>query len=322
MRNYLVYIRVSITMDDSITTSLPNSLPIESYDQYHTHPDNNPRLGEEEIRQRSLTIIDELVKNLPKTRVIWDILSKDPDLAVHWECANYMTVEKLGMNDHGKVHAIVATASALQILEYLATAGIAADIIRSGRGDIDDAYLIVLTAALCHDIGNEIHRTDHISHSLLLVNPILNRILPQIYGDMDRMARIRAFILGSIYTHHGDPRPLTIEAGAVCIGDATDMTTGRARIAYDQGRVTIHTISALSIDMVQIEQGQDIPVVITIQMSNSAGLFQVQEILGPKIAAGPLTPYIEVRIQCTGESNGAEKQILSGMKFIQGSLIR
>jgi len=313
---------MSISMDDTITPLSPSHPELKGLDMFDTHTNITPELLEEGIRQRSLSIITELVKEKQKAKEAWSLLSRDSDLAVHWECANYITVEKLGMNDHGRVHAIVATASALQILEYLITADIVPDIIRSGMGDIDDAYLIVLTAALCHDIGNEIHRTDHISHSLLLVSPILDRILPQIYEDQDRMARVRTFILGSIYTHHGDPRPLTIEAGAVCIGDATDMTTGRARTAYDQGRVSIHTISALSIDMVLIEQGSDLPVVITIQMSNSAGLFQVQEILGPKIAAGPLTPFIEVRIQCTGESDGSEKQILSGMKFIQGSLIR
>ncbi len=309
-------------MEDVISPLAPEIPEPTGKDTFDTHTNIIPEFSEEEIRQRSLSIITELVKNKQKANQAWNLLSRDPDLAVHWECANYVTVEKLGMNDHGRVHAIVATASALQILEYLIAADIVPDIIRSGMGDIDDAYLIVLTAALCHDIGNEIHRTDHISHSLLLVSPILDRILPQIYDDQGRMARVRTFIQGSIYTHHGDPRPLTIEAGAVCIGDATDMTTGRARTAYNQGRVSIHTISALSIEMVQIEQGSDIPVVITIHMSNSAGLFQVQEILGPKIAAGPLTPYIEVRIQCTSESDGSEKQILSGMKFVQGSLIR
>ena len=309
-------------MDDAINTLAPSLPELKGLNTFDPHTNITPEVSEEEIRQRSLSIITELVKKQPKAKEAWSLLSRDPDLAVHWECANYITVEKLGMNDHGRVHAIVATASALQILEYLIAADIVPDILSSGMGDIDDAYLIVLTAALCHDIGNEIHRTDHISHSLLLVSPILDRILPQIYDDQNRMARVRTFILGSIYTHHGDPRPLTIEAGAVCIGDATDMTTGRARTAYDQGRVSIHTISALSIDMVLIEQGSDLPVVITIHMSNSAGLFQVQEILGPKIAAGPLTPYIEVRIQCTGESDGSEKQILSGMKFVQGLLIR
>lgn len=272
----------------------------------------------EQIRKNSVTIITDLIRNWPKARRAWDILSCDPELDTHWACANYITVQKLGMNDHGKVHAMVATASALQILDILVSSGVVPDIVSSKMGNLEDAYLIVMIAALCHDIGNEIHRTDHISHSLMIMNPILDRILEQIYGESILMTRVKTFILSAIYSHHGNPRPLTIEAGAVCIGDATDMTTGRARSAYDQGSVTIHTISALSIDQVLIKQGDDQPVSILITMSNSAGLYQVQEILSPKIAAGPLTQFIELKIKLTDESSGFEKQILSGIKLNQG----
>ncbi|MDD1728808.1 MAG: HD domain-containing protein [Methanospirillum sp.] len=283
-----------------------------------TYPEPQPQKGDEEIRQTSISTIINLVRNKPKVRNIWNLLHQDSEINAHWDCANYITVKKLGMNDHGRVHAMVATASALRIFDLLVRSGITPDLVSAGIGDLDDAYLVVLTAALCHDIGNQIHREDHITHSLILVAPILDRILPQVYDESVKIIQVRAFILSLIYSHHGDPRPLTIEAGAVCIGDATDMTTGRARSAYDQGRVTIHTISALSIDQVSIDQGKEVPVEITIRMSNSAGLFQVQEILGPKIAAGPITQYIEVKIRFTDESSGVEKQILSGMKLGNG----
>ena len=276
---------------------------------------------DEEIRQASVLAIRDLVFCRPKTEKIWDILSMDTEMNAHWNSANFITVKKLGMNDHGRVHAMVATASALKIFDLLVKAGIIPDVVAEGIGDLDDAGLVVLTAALCHDIGNQIHRENHISHSLMLTIPLLDRILPQIYDEPDKLTRIRSFILAAIYSHHGDPRPLTIESGVVCIGDATDMTNGRARSASDQGKVTIHTISALSIDQVSIDQGDNVPVEITIRMSNSAGLFQVQEILGPKIAAGTLNRYIDVRIQFTDESGNGEKQILSGMKLVKGAVI-
>lgn len=263
-------------------------------------PEQSPRKEDEEIRQMSISKITDLVSDKPKTKEIWEVLCNDPELNSHWDSAYGITVRKLGMNDHGRVHAMVATASALKILDLLVLAGIEPDIVVEGVGDLDDAYLIVLIAALCHDIGNEIHREGHISHSLILVIPILDRILPMIYDGTRKLIRIRSFILSAIYSHHGEPRPLTIEAGVVCIGDATDMTTGRARSAYDQGRMTIHTISALSIDQVSIVKGDKFPVEIQIWMSNYAGLFQVQEILNPKILAGPLTRYIEVKIQSYG----------------------
>lgn len=277
-------------------------------------------IDDEEIRQASVSAIRDLVLCRPKTERVWDLLSTDTVMNVHWNCANFITVKKLGMNDHGRVHAMVATASALRIFDLLVKAGITPDIVAEEMGDLDDACLVILTASLCHDIGNQVHREDHISHSLMLTIPILDRVLPQIYDDPVNLTRVRAFILAAIFSHHGDPRPLTIEAGVVCIGDATDMTNGRARSATDQGRVTIHTISALSIDQVSIDRGDDVPVEITIRMSNSAGLFQVQEILGPKIAAGALQRYVDVKIQFTDESGGGEKQILSGMKLVKGAV--
>jgi len=309
VENYLLLFYTSICVtgipslvyppDSGSLSSVPG-IPLHSHSEH----------GDEEIRQMSISVIVDLVKNHPKTRKLWDILSMDPEMNAHWDSAQFITVQKLGMNDHGRVHAMVATASSLRILDLLLNAGITPDMVSANMGDLDDAYLVVLTAALTHDIGNQIHRKDHISHSMMLVVPILDRILPQIYDDTARMIQVRALILSLIYSHHGDPRPLTIEAGAVCIGDATDMTTGRARSAYDQGRVTIHTISALSINQVSINQGDEVPVEITIRMSNYAGLFQVQEILAPKIAAGPITRYVEVKIQCADGSGWGEKEVL------------
>lgn len=276
----------------------------------------SPRLqaDDEGMRQASVSAIRQFVTGRPKTGRIWSLLSTDPELNAHWDGALYITGKKLGMNDHGRVHAMVATVSAFTILDLLVQAGITPDVVSEGIGDLDDAGLIVLTAALCHDIGNQIHREDHVSHSIMLAMGILDRILPLLYEDPVTRIHIRSFILGAIYSHHGEPRPLTIEAGAVCIGDATDMTTGRARSACHQGSVTIHTISALSIDQVSITKGEEKPVEIIIKISNSAGIFQVQEILRPKISAGPLNRFVEVKLLFPREAGSGEREILRGIE--------
>ncbi|HWQ65432.1 MAG TPA: hypothetical protein VN372_01035 [Methanospirillum sp.] len=210
--------------------------------------------------------------------------------------ARYITTEKLGMNDHGKTHALVATSSALMILELLYESGVMPDVVSSWNGDMDDAYVIVLISTLCHDLGNAVHRIDHISHSILLIQPILDQILPMIYDDPNKCIMVRTFILSAIYTHHGDPKPLTIEASVVSIGDASDMTKGRAQHASDQKTITMHALSALSIDEVTIKRGETKPVKIQVSMSKTAGMFQVQEILYPKIHAGVVSQHIEVQI--------------------------
>ena len=77
---------------------------------------------------------------------------------------------------------------------------------------------------------------------------------------------------------HEDPiKPLTVEAGIVRISDALDMEEGRARIPFQAGKVDIHSVSALSIEKVSIQEGEPKPVTIRITMSNSAGVFQIDD---------------------------------------------
>lgn len=114
---------------------------------------------------------------------------------------------------------------------------------------------------------------------------------------------------------------LIVEAALVGIGDATDMTKGRGRMAYDLGSLSIHTISALSIERVLILKGDDKPIEIVIEMSNSSGIFQVQEILGRKIIGGPLEELISLKATVTPSEVDYDKRIvrsitLKGSKFI------
>jgi metal-dependent HD superfamily phosphatase/phosphodiesterase len=94
---------------------------------------------------------------------------------------------------------------------------------------------------------------------------------------------------------HEDPRkPLTVEAGIVRVADALDMEKGRARIPFQAGKVDIHSVSALSIEKVDIREGDKKPVTIEITMSNSAGIFQIDELLKPRIENSGLRDYIHV----------------------------
>jgi len=49
-------------------------------------------------------------------------------------------------------------------------------------------------------------------------------------------------------------------------------------------------------------------------MSSPAGIFQVQEILAPKVLAGPLAGAVDV-IAVTDGSNGETKEIISGIRM-------
>lgn len=235
-----------------------------------------------------------MTANKPKARKMWNLLKSDSEAKADWDMANFIAVSKLRYNDHGEVHAKIVAANALKMLKLLLNNGIPTSTLKEKAGDEDDIYLIVLTAALLHDIGNQVHRENHNVSSVYLAIPLLNRLLPKIYKDEEVMYEIRGHILHCIYSHEFETQDLTEESALVGIADGTDMTKGRGRLAFDRGNINIHTVSALSIEKVEIKQGEDVPIRILIHLNNSAGVFQIQETLGKKIIGGPLESYCEV----------------------------
>ena len=268
------------------------------------------------METEAVSKIRSILSAYPKAEQMYELLVNDDEVAAYWRMANYFTVRHLGMNDHGETHAKIATASALTILDLLQKAGITPDVVESGAGSGDDAALIVLSAMLCHDFGNAIHREAHQDISVPLAHTVLSRLLPSIYPNIGQRTEILSFILSAIYTHHAEPLPLTKEAAMVCIGDSSDMTKGRGRMAFDSGSITIHTVSALSIERVDIISGEERPVEIRIMMSNSAGIYQVQEILGRKVTVGPLKDYVDVIALV--EPGDGEERILEGVTMRSG----
>jgi len=98
---------------------------------------------------------------------------------------------------------------------------------------------------------------------------------------------------------HMATQPITsLEAGLVLVGDGCDMEKGRARIpSLLQGRPKagdIHRYSASAIQNVVIQEGDEKPIKITVEMSQSAGIFQVEEVLLTKINFSPVKKYIEL----------------------------
>jgi len=267
-----------------------------------------------DLKAHSETIILDHLKIRPRAGKMWELIIGDPECVTGWQMANFVAAQKLGMNDHGRTHVTVATASALTLLDLLEGSAFVPDIVAGGFGDRDDAALVVMTAMLFHDLGNMVHREDHADLSVVLALPVLDRLLSRIYDDPQKLTAIRSFILSAIYSHHGVPKPLTVEAAIVCIADSTDMTKGRGRVAFESGSITIHSVSALSIERVEIRKGKEKPIELLIHMSSPAGIFQVQEILAPKVLAGPLAGAVDV-IAVTDSANGKKKEIVSGIRM-------
>jgi hypothetical protein len=270
------------------------------------------------IQEADRAIRGDLEK-YPRALKAYDLLTHDQEVLANWDMANFITVRKLGYNDHGRVHAWVTAAACLAILELLLEAGVRGDVVESGSGDVDDMYLVVILGTMLHDIGNQVHRAQHEAHGVALAIPILDRVLSQVYTDIGKRTKMRAFILHSINCHDLNPLPLTLEAGITAVADGTDITKGRGRKAYALGSVDIHSISALAVERVTIARGAEKPVEIRVMMINSAGLFQVEETLAKKVINTPLARYVDL-LAYTDESRDSDERVvkkvrLSGREF-------
>ena len=111
----------------------------------------------------------------------------------------------------------------------------------------------------------------------------------------------------SRYTHENEFQCLTIEAGAAKVADGTDMAKGRARIPYKTGKRDIHGISAMAIQRVDLERGKEKAVRINVEMSNPAGVFQIEDVLGKKIKTSGIQNHIEI---VTTENNRKTQIVL------------
>ena len=99
------------------------------------------------------------------------------------------------------------------------------------------------------------------------------------------------------------------------MADALDMTQGRSRIPFEAGQTNIHSVSAMAIDSVSLEKGKTTPIRVVITMSNSAGIFQVDELLKRKLKNSTIAPYVEVVARIEGET---EKRLVEFYSISQG----
>lgn len=270
------------------------------------------------LLEESERTIEGIVTGYPKAKKLWGILRTDPEVKADWDMSNYIAVSKLHYNDHGETHAKIVAANALTMLRLLIENGVQTSLVREKAGSEEDVVLVVMAAALLHDIGNQVHRENHHVAGTYLAIPLLNRVLPQVYDEPELMYEIRGHILHCIYSHEFDVADLTDEAALVGIADGTDMTRGRGRMAFDKGNVNIHTVSALSIDRVEISRGVNSPIEISVFMNNSAGVFQLQETLAKKISPGPLENYVEVTAIAKPDEPLSDQRIIHKL-VIKGS---
>jgi len=232
-------------------------------------------------------------------------LHSDPELAALWKSSNVMAIDRMGFNDHGPTHVKIVAGISQKMLRLFVERGRVPNIVKDHSMQKEDAEIVVVLGSLLHDIGHVVHRENHEQLAIPLAIPVIDRLLHGIY-DKEEATVVRGEILHCIISHTSGIVPQTLEAGIVKVADALDMEKGRARIPFHTGSVNIHSVSAMAIDKVQVRAGLEDPVEIEITMNNSAGIFQIDNLLRMRIDESRLTNDIKVVVMMAG----AEKNII------------
>jgi uncharacterized protein len=241
-----------------------------------------------------------------KLRTVIDRVNHDDQIKGWWHVANVNAVARMEINDHSWVHIQIVTNIALKLLRQLTKHGVEPAMVRDYGMTRDDAELVVALTALTHCIGMSVHRHGHEDFSLFLAEPKLRELIQGLYDEPD-LTVVVSEVLQGIISHRSDGEPLTLEAGILRVADALDMEQGRSRIAFERGRVGIHSLSAAAIEEVEITDGEEKPIRISIRMNNSSGIYQVDGLLKAKLVGSGLEPYVEVIAHIDTE---AEKRLV------------
>ena len=239
-----------------------------------------------------------------------EAVNADERVRAWWYMAQINST-RLGMSDHSWVHVQVVLNISLRLLRLLVKGGIEPAMVTDHGMKERDAEVVVAGGALLHDVGMSIHRADHEAYSLFLVADRLDRCSTASTRSPSAPWCCRRCCT-AIIGHRRRGEPYTLEGGVVRVADALDMAQGRSRLPIEGGQYGIHALSAAAIDEVRIEAGEERPVKIEIEMNNSAGIFQVDDLLATKIRGTPLEGHVEVIAQVSGET---EKRLLPSFRI-------
>ena len=246
-----------------------------------------PRQALAEVRVRAPTRGNRRLERLLAA------VNGDDQVKAWWHVAAINASRRLGMSDHSWVHIQIVLNIGLRLARLLFRRGVQPSLVTDYGMEERDAEVVIAAGCLLHCVGMAIHREDHERYSLFLTADKLGSLLETAYAEPERSI-IVSEALHAIIGHRRQGAPLTVEAGIVRVADALDMARGRSRVPFESGHQNIHSLSAYAIEDVKIAPGRDRAVRAEITMSNSAGIFQVDELLATKLRGSGLEQHIEV----------------------------
>lgn len=213
--------------------------------------------------------------------------------------ANVVSSRRAFLNDHGPVHMCKTVLNALRLYQLLREGDIQPSLLSEEICSDEECEYTIVLAAYLHDVGMAIARDWHEYTGVFLAYPIIETSIRQAFPkDLYKQIAIRATVIESIVGHMAHQRVHSVEAGILLVADGCDMEKGRAREPQRyQAKPKvgdIHQYSSASIESVRIEKGESKPIAIRVDMTQSVGFFQIEEVLIPKIRHSTIAQHIEV----------------------------
>ncbi len=235
---------------------------------------------------------------------VLSFVARDEEIRAYLEAQNINPVARKQYNDHGEKHIEIVRNRALCLYDLLKRGGVEFNgAAQQGLEEADEAVIVALAAAL-HDIGHVVHRDAHAYYSIPLAADVLERVLPEIgFYDVAERVRVKGEVLHAILCHHTEEDPLTLEAGVIRVADGLDMERGRSRIPYEKGGRGINTVSSQAIERVSLHEGDSTPVHVEIEMTDAAGVYQVDTLLKSKIEDSGLEDFLRIVALNTSEQD-------------------
>ena len=241
-----------------------------------------------------------------KAQMAAEIIFSHVELQAQQDYANIVSIKRLGFNDHGPVHMRTAALNSILMFNLLNDRDIKLNLEAEGIATNADSLVAVVISSLLHDLGMAVTRDSHELVGMMVAMKFIDEILDKLYDNDEIYVKVavRSIVLEGIFGHMATRKIHSLEAGLVLVGDGCDMEEGRARITTllrnDPKAGDIHRYSASSIKKVIIGAGEEKPIKIEIEMDQSVGIFQVEEVLYTKILSSPIKPYIELYAQVQG----------------------
>jgi metal-dependent HD superfamily phosphatase/phosphodiesterase len=265
-------------------------------------PPMQPREAIAEVRIRAPT------RGNRRLERFLEAVNADSHVKALWHVSAVNASRRLGLTDHSWVHIQIVLNIGLRLARLLFRRGISPSVTTDYGMSDHDAEVVIAAACLFHCVGMSIHREDHERYSLFLTADRLGSLLEGVYEEPEQTVIVSEAMHAIIGHRSKGGEPFTVEAGIVRVADALDMARGRSRMEFEAGRLDIHSISAYAIEDVKISPGQDRAVRVEIAMSNSAGIYQVDELLANKLRGSGLEEHIEVIARIDAEH---EKRLLT-----------